>query len=210
MCPLCEKRRAKRFCPAQGEAICAQCCGSYREVTLDCPLSCPHLRASRAHGAREERPLAAAQVSPELRIPAHFGAEHEELLQHLCTAIGGYWAAQRALCDPDLMDVLGHLAETWAAERAGVVFESHPTGALREGLFRRLQQALRDYRPRVRGLAAAEAPRTRELEWAVVYLARWVGLRANGRPRSRLCLEWMAPEAGVAAGPDGGGLIVAP
>ena len=210
MCPLCEKRRAKRFCPAQGEAICAPCCGSYREVTLDCPLSCPHLRASRAHGARETSLEPPPPVSPELRLPPHFGGDHEDLLRSLCAEIGGFWAESPALSDPDLLDVLRHVAQTWAAQRAGVVFESHPTGALREGLYRRLQDALREYRPPQRGLAAPPPQRAEELEMAVVYLARLVRLRANGRPGSRLCLEWLAPEAPHAATQPVGSLIVAP
>ena len=39
-CPICEKRPAKRFCPAKGEKICAICCGEGREVTIDCPMDC--------------------------------------------------------------------------------------------------------------------------------------------------------------------------
>ena len=31
-CPICEKRKASRFCPAKAEKICAVCCGTEREV----------------------------------------------------------------------------------------------------------------------------------------------------------------------------------
>src|SRR6185437_3901085 len=48
-CPICEKRKPKRFCPAKGEKICAICCGTYREVTIDCPVDCPHLIAARRY-----------------------------------------------------------------------------------------------------------------------------------------------------------------
>ena len=40
-CPICEKRKAQRFCPAKGEKICAVCCGKEREVIIDCPVDCP-------------------------------------------------------------------------------------------------------------------------------------------------------------------------
>ncbi|MGH9526949.1 MAG: hypothetical protein ACRD2F_09765 [Terriglobales bacterium] len=212
MCPLCEKRRAKRFCPAQGAAICPLCCGRFREVTLDCPLDCPHLRASREHGARDSaEPPASPPLAPELEISAAWLAGHEDLLQHLAGAVGAYWAREPRLADPDLLDVLRHLAATLAAERAGVVFESLPSGALREGLFRQIQQAFAAYRPRPRGLGPAPPPRAQDWEMAVVYLGRAVRLRGNGRPRSRLCLEWLAPEAAAAAARRGGaGLIVVP
>src|SRR5437762_13286709 len=48
-CPICHKRKAKRFCPARGDSICSQCCGTEREVTIDCPSDCPHLVASRQY-----------------------------------------------------------------------------------------------------------------------------------------------------------------
>lgn len=222
MCPLCEKRRAKRFCPAQGASICPLCCGTYREVTLDCPLECPHLRASREHGAHGAAAAPESPpVTPELSISASWLNEHEEVIEYLSMAAGEYWIREPRLADPDLLESLRHLAATLAAERAGVVFESRPTGALREGLYRHLRQALASYRPRTRGLGPAFSPRPRDWELAVVYLARSVRALANGRPRSRQCWEWLAPQvlearrrgalsgaAGLAAG--GAGLIVAP
>src|SRR3989442_2247168 len=42
-CPIFEKRKPGRFCPAKGEKICAVCCGTEREVTLDCPADCAYL-----------------------------------------------------------------------------------------------------------------------------------------------------------------------
>jgi hypothetical protein len=46
ICPLCEKRKAKRYCPAKGEMICAICCGEKREVSIDCSSDCPYLIAA--------------------------------------------------------------------------------------------------------------------------------------------------------------------
>jgi pyruvate/2-oxoglutarate dehydrogenase complex dihydrolipoamide acyltransferase (E2) component len=48
-CPLCRQRRAKRACPALGHSICTVCCGTQRLREIDCPSSCPHLAAARAH-----------------------------------------------------------------------------------------------------------------------------------------------------------------
>ena len=47
-CALCKTRSEKRFCPALHEKICAPCCGTEREVTLDCPSTCPY-QIGRAH-----------------------------------------------------------------------------------------------------------------------------------------------------------------
>src|SRR4051794_27490290 len=48
-CPLCERRKARRDCPALGRSICSVCCGTKRLVEINCPDSCPHLSAARAH-----------------------------------------------------------------------------------------------------------------------------------------------------------------
>jgi len=48
-CPICEKRKAARFCPAKGEKICAVCCGIEREVTIDCPSDCSYLVAAHRY-----------------------------------------------------------------------------------------------------------------------------------------------------------------
>src|SRR2546429_6036822 len=40
--------------PAKGETICAICCGTGREVTIDCAPDCPHLAA--AHRYEDEHP----------------------------------------------------------------------------------------------------------------------------------------------------------
>src|SRR5438270_311540 len=53
LCKICQKRRARRFCPAVSGDICSICCGTEREVSLTCPLSCEYLQ--EAH-KREKLP----------------------------------------------------------------------------------------------------------------------------------------------------------
>ena len=48
-CPICGKRRPERFCPAKCEKICAICCGTEREVALDCPSDCSFLIAAHRY-----------------------------------------------------------------------------------------------------------------------------------------------------------------
>ena len=54
LCQLCEKRRARRYCPGVKGEICSQCCGTERENTIDCPTDCPHLQEARRHEAAAE------------------------------------------------------------------------------------------------------------------------------------------------------------
>src|SRR5439155_18318040 len=55
-CPLCSERAGKRYCPAKDVQICATCCGTYREVEIECPSSCVHLIASRSYEAEKQIP----------------------------------------------------------------------------------------------------------------------------------------------------------
>ena len=62
-CPSCGRRRPERFCPAQGEKICAVCCGTEREVTLDCPADCSYLIAAHRYEQEHRKPLEACAGS---------------------------------------------------------------------------------------------------------------------------------------------------
>src|SRR5882762_8672615 len=69
-CPICEKRKPARFCPAKDEKICAVCCGTCREVTLVCPSVCSYLLSAHCfeyehHGSLPELTSLPAQNIPE-------------------------------------------------------------------------------------------------------------------------------------------------
>lgn len=48
-CTRCNKRKAKRFCPALGQSICSLCCGQLREKELHCPSDCPYLSKHKSY-----------------------------------------------------------------------------------------------------------------------------------------------------------------
>src|SRR6202162_474372 len=57
ICPICNKWRAERYCPAKGEKICAIDCGTEREVTIDCPSDCTYLVAAHRWEQNHPKPL---------------------------------------------------------------------------------------------------------------------------------------------------------
>ena len=80
-CPVCEKRKGKRFCPAKSANICARCCGQNREVTIDCPLECPYLQESRENDYRQRGGLDPKDFPyKEIRIEEGFVRDHADLL----------------------------------------------------------------------------------------------------------------------------------
>src|SRR5438445_1813024 len=56
-CPRCNKRPAKRDCPALRTKICAVCCATERMIELACPETCPYLIEARASAGQRERLL---------------------------------------------------------------------------------------------------------------------------------------------------------
>src|SRR5215475_14120666 len=85
-CPLCSERAAKRYCPAKDDRICAVCCGTKREIEIDCPSSCAYLKASRSY--ESEKPIPDPEVAARVRqLDARFLEHFHPLLDLLMLAI---------------------------------------------------------------------------------------------------------------------------
>src|SRR3954454_22028298 len=78
-CAICETRRPRRFCPGVRGNICSVCCGTEREMTVDCPLDCEFLREARRHEKLE--PINPdALPNAEIQLSHKFLEENEHLL----------------------------------------------------------------------------------------------------------------------------------
>ena len=84
-CAICHERKEKRFCPAVHDRICPICCGTEREVTLDCPSECPYLQQARKHetAARLEE-IDREALMPQVEVPETFLYEREPLMGGHC------------------------------------------------------------------------------------------------------------------------------
>ena len=112
-CPICNKRKVKRFCPARGEDICSVCCGTEREVSIDCPSDCPHLVASREYDEGRRQIDWKKIPFPDVRIPFEFAQTHTPLVMALITSIWEYARRHRQVVDTDAIAALQALAETY-------------------------------------------------------------------------------------------------
>src|SRR5947207_10006874 len=113
-CPICNRRKEKRFCPAVHEWICAQCCGEQREVTLDCPSDCPYLQQAREHEKpRDLSELERAELFPQIEISEQFVYEHEHLIVGLSFALAKSVQVNRGLVDRDLISALTALSKSY-------------------------------------------------------------------------------------------------
>src|SRR5713101_5420596 len=99
-CPICEKRKPTRFCPAKGEKICAVCCGTEREVTIDCPSDCSYLLAAYRYEDGHQLSLPANAPLLDEKIPQDIVHTHQQLMAALAFCIAKFCAAQPGATDP--------------------------------------------------------------------------------------------------------------
>ena len=104
-CAICETRRPRRYCPGVRGEICALCCGTAREVTVDCPLDCTYLRESRSH-ERPPEPDPAKMPNPDVNITEKFLAQNTRLFTFLCMAILKHALGAPGVVDNDLREAL--------------------------------------------------------------------------------------------------------
>ncbi|MGH9774322.1 MAG: hypothetical protein ACRD50_05180 [Candidatus Acidiferrales bacterium] len=191
-CPICQRRKPNRYCPAKGEKICAVCCGTEREVTIDCPSDCPHLVASRRYEAEHRRPVAAAELPyPSVEFSSDLVHDRGDVIFRLGAAILRFAAENRALVDAGAIAALRAFAETLRTLTTGIYYEKPPDSALPRELYTRLAQTLQDYKKQTAERAGFAALKDSEAFNVLVFLLRVASQETNHRPLSRAFLDFL-------------------
>jgi len=189
-CPICQKRKAGRFCPAKAEKICAVCCGTEREVTIDCPADCAYLLAAHRYEERHPRSLPANTPLLEVRLSSDMVHRHPQLLSAMAFTIAKFCAAQPATTDPDVLAALQALAESYKTLIAGIVYEQLPVPALPHELYDSLAAFFTEAKQQPE--QASYGPiKDGDIFQLLVFLFRMGNLRTNGRSRSRRFIEFL-------------------
>jgi len=197
-CPICEKRRAERFCPARAEKICAVCCGKEREVTIDCPSDCTYLLSAHRYESEHPRDIPADTPLLEETIPQDVLHTHQQLMAALAFSIANFCAAQPAAVDNDILAAIEALAQTYKTLSSGLIYEKPPQAPLPGELYASLTTFLDEIKKQQAERGASASFKDIEIFYLLVFLYRMGLLRTNGRPRSRLFMEFLRgqfPEA---------------
>ena len=184
-CAICRTRRPRRYCPGVHADICTTCCGSEREVTVDCPFDCEYL--IQAHQFERPETELAPLVHPDIEITEDFVIEHEQLLAILGAGIGLAAEQTPGSVDSDVREALESLVETYKTMDKGVFYEHIPQNPLAASVFRFTQQAIQQMRD-AQAENRAHATRDGEVLRALVFLLRIANDRDNGRKRCRAFL----------------------
>ncbi len=192
VCVICEKRKAKRFCPAKSAMICAICCGQEREVTIDCPSDCPHLIASREH--YEKRLPSDWDTIPfaERRISRSVLAGHDRLFLDIAYAVCESARENPSLVDSDVIAAMVALAEGFDTLSKGVIYEKPPDHRMQRELYDALKKAVEGNKERDReGLKVPASVPEPEMRDVLILLTQLVAMRSNGRPKGRASIDFL-------------------
>ena len=189
-CPICQKRKPGRFCPAKAEKICAVCCGTERELSIDCPSDCAYLLA--AHRYEDQHPRSLPPDTPLLdaRISSDIIHTHRQLLSAIAFTIAKFCSSNPATTDPDVLAALQAQAESYKTLAAGIVYEQPPVPALQHDLYDALAAFLAESK-QPPAQASLGSVKDSDIFQLLVFLFRMGLLRTNGRPRSRAFIEFL-------------------
>jgi hypothetical protein len=192
ICPICNKRRAERYCPAKGEKICAIDCGTEREVTIDCPGDCVYLVAAHRWEQSHPKPIAEADVPfPDVSFPADLIHTRQAVLSGLGYAVLIYAADQRSLADSDVFAAVQAMAETRRTLLAGIYYEKPPEIPVAAGLYAALAKFIEEEKKHAAEHPEFPALKDMEIFHLLVFFLRFGRLRSNGRPRTRAFIEFL-------------------
>jgi hypothetical protein len=190
-CPICEKRKAERFCPAKAEKICAVCCGKEREVTIDCSADCTYLIAAHRYESEHPRDIPADTPLLDETIPQEVIHTHQQLMAALAFSIAKFCVAQPTAVDNDILAAIEALAQTYRTLSSGLIYEKPPQAPIPGELYAALAAFVDEVKKQQAERGALTSFRDTEVFYLLVFLYRMGLLRTNGRPRSRLFIEFL-------------------
>ncbi len=180
-CQICNKRRARRHCPGVRGEICAVCCGTERENTVDCPLDCEHLTEARRH----EQPAPIDDLpNKEIRVSEEFLRENEPVLLWISMALAKSMGEQRAV-DSDALEALEAIIKTYRTRESGLIYESRPQNPYAAAIVEAVQKSIEELHRRLAEETGMHTLRDSDILGILVFLQRLGLQHKNGRRRGR-------------------------
>ena len=144
-CPLCQKRPAKRACPALRQDICAVCCATKRLVEIQCTEDCRYLEAGQRHPAAVVKRQIDRDVTQLMATVGRISEQQLQLFFLLQSMVLSYKPEGLArLVDSDVALAAGALAGSLETASKGVIFEEATASVVAEGLRRALKPVIEE------------------------------------------------------------------
>jgi len=190
LCAICGVRKARRFCPGVRGNICTLCCGTEREVTVDCPLDCEYLQ--EAHRHEKLTPADPRNFpNPDIRVTEEFLREHEPLLLFLARTVLESAFNTPGAADQDVREALEAMIRTYRSLDSGLYYETRPNNPVAANISHLVQSSLADYRKQETERIGMTTTRDSDVLRLLVFLERLELDNNNGRKRGRRYLDFL-------------------
>lgn len=190
LCRICEKRRPRRYCPGLRGDICARCCGEEREVSVRCPLDCPHLIEARQFERLPE--VDPAQLPhTDIQLSQGFLREREELVFLLSNLLLEAATRISGAVDADIAEALDAIIRTYRTRAAGLYYETRPDNLLAAAIQRGFMEGLAELERQAAQRDFPTPMRDKDVLGVLVFLRRTAFAEANGRPLGRRFLQFL-------------------
>ncbi len=190
LCPICEKRKPGRFCPAKAEKICPVCCGTEREISIDCPSDCAYLVSAHRYEDQHPRPLPAGTPLLDVRLTSDIVHTHQQLLSAIAFTIAKFCSSEPTATDPDVLAAIQALAESYKTLSSGIVYEKPPAIPVQRELYNSLSSFLTETKQQATQPSFGSL-KDSEVFQLLVFLFRMGLMRTNGRARSKRFIEFL-------------------
>ena len=192
-CKICDQRRPRRFCPGVRGDICSICCGTEREVTVNCPLDCEHLRDARVH--EKHPPVDPDQVpNRDIHVTESFLREHEQLVVAVARILLQASEETPGAADVDVREALEALIRTRRTLDSGLIYETRPANPVAANIQQLFQEELEVYRRNLTERMGMTTLREAGVLGALAFLQRIALNHNNGRQYGRAFLSFLRDE----------------
>jgi len=172
----------------EGE-ICAVCCGTERENTIDCPSDCEYLREARVH----DRPVPISEAdlpNKDVQVSEDFIRKQEHVVMWLGHALARVMEARRSV-DSDAREGLESLIKTYRTLESGLIYETRPSNPYAADIQEALKQAADQLRKNLAETSGMQTLRDADVLGSLVFLQRLELQHNNGRRRGRAFFDFL-------------------
>ena len=189
-CPRCNKRPAKRLCPALLTSICPVCCARDRMMGIRCPESCTYLEEARNTEAEKAVQLLMSHFDPAYVSELY---DDESCLQVMILIEATIANTQRYdyndLGDSEIMGALNNAVKNLETAESGLIYEHGETSPRVQDLSLAIRDALEEA---MAELPADELPDLTEIIEIIRFERAFAELLGRNESNSRAFVRHVA------------------
>ena len=170
------------------------CCGTHREVLLDCPSDCLYLKQAREYSRFRPELLEDERWFAEVLVEDDFLDAHPLLLEDLAESIVQSALGNSSLRDRDVIEALAALVRSFETRaNSGLHYEPMRPSLTQQALIQELREVIADYDAEGREVGDPHLHDSDALK-ALVLVLRLALDRSSSRPLSRGFLDFLRTE----------------